>query len=379
MMLQFDTTTAVRHRQLHQAADGVPAALELALQHPHPLRTAADADQQPGAGVDRGGGAPGAHALPVLLRQAVLATRPCSPPATRSSSTCWPSTGVRTAANERTATAPARRPGLAGGPQPLAGHPERGARRRRAARLALSAAARPARAVRRDGAGAARRRIRAAPTSTIPHKQAALALAGEATAARPGDRRRQHAHLRRPTATIAADNTDAPALIAALPFADLRAHRAGARRRGQRPGRGVGAAGRRRGRGAGVEPHGRSARRELVRRARRHARSQRPRAADLLVNCTAVGLDGSDPLWPAAARRPATWRATAASSTSSTPSPARRWSTGRREQGVAAVDGLELLIGQGALSFRDLHRGPGVAGGHAGGRDPSRPRRHSSS
>ena len=57
-----------------------------------------------------------------------------------------------------------------------------------------------------------------------------------------------------------ADNTDAPALIAALPFAAARPDRARARSRRKRPGRGMGAAGRRGGRGPGLEPHRRSAR-----------------------------------------------------------------------------------------------------------------------
>ena len=76
---------------------------------------------------------------------------------------------------------------------------------------------------------------------TIPHKEAALALADEATDARPRDRRRQHAHVRRRRA-IHADNTDAPGLIDALPFDPAGAHRARARRRRQRAGGRVGAA-----------------------------------------------------------------------------------------------------------------------------------------
>ena len=51
---------------------------------------------------------------------------------------------------------------------------------------------------------------------TIPHKQAALALADAASDGGTRDRRRQHADASRPTATIAAENTDAPGLLAAL-------------------------------------------------------------------------------------------------------------------------------------------------------------------
>ena len=51
---------------------------------------------------------------------------------------------------------------------------------------------------------------------TIPHKEAALALADRGRRPPRGDRRRQHAHLRRER-DRGADNTDAPGLIAALP------------------------------------------------------------------------------------------------------------------------------------------------------------------
>ena len=50
---------------------------------------------------------------------------------------------------------------------------------------------------------------------TIPHKQAALALADEPSDAARGDRRGQHADLRADGA-IHGDNTDAAGLLAAL-------------------------------------------------------------------------------------------------------------------------------------------------------------------
>jgi shikimate dehydrogenase len=182
---------------------------------------------------------------------------------------------------------------------------------------------------------------------TIPHKQAALALAHDATA-------RARAIGAANTLTfgaedeIRADNTDAPALIAALPFAVD-------------------------GRTAMVLGAGGSARAAIwalldagaaevrvwnrtVQRARElaaelgAAASERPAPADILVNCTAVGLDGSDPF----GRLPLepgdlpgygcvvdlvyTVRGTVLVDRA-------------REQGIPAVDGLELLIGQGALSF----------------------------
>src|SRR5581483_2767304 len=60
-------------RQLHPPAHCLPAALPLALQHPHASRAAADSDQQPRTGFASGGRSPGAEQVPVLLRQAVPA------------------------------------------------------------------------------------------------------------------------------------------------------------------------------------------------------------------------------------------------------------------------------------------------------------------
>ena len=70
---------------------------------------------------------------------------------------------------------------------------------------------------------------------TIPHKEAALALADEATDVGARDRGREHAHVP-PDGRIHADNTDAPGLIDALPFDPAGAHRGRARRRRQRAG-----------------------------------------------------------------------------------------------------------------------------------------------
>ena len=72
--------------------------------------------------------------------------------------------------------------------------------------------------------------------------------------------------------------------------------------------------------------------------------------ADLLVNCTSVGLDGSDPFdrLPLTAPDLAAYGCVAdlvytAGGT--------RLIAAARELGVPTVDGLTLLIGQGALSF----------------------------
>jgi shikimate dehydrogenase len=182
---------------------------------------------------------------------------------------------------------------------------------------------------------------------TIPHKEAALALASEATA-------RARAIGAANTLTfglhgeIAADNTDAPALVAALPFPMA-------------------------GRTAAVLGAGGSARaavwalldagadevrvwnrtpqraRELAHELSATAVDQ-PGAADLLVNCTAVGLDGSDPFdrLPLGPDDLHDYRCvldlvyTAAGT---------RLIDAARQRGIPTVDGLTLLIGQGALSF----------------------------
>jgi shikimate dehydrogenase len=182
---------------------------------------------------------------------------------------------------------------------------------------------------------------------TIPHKEGALALARTAT---PRARAIGAANTLSfgPDGEIAADNTDAPALIASLPFPAS-------------------------GRSAMVLGAGGSARAAVwalldagaaeVRVWNRTASRARALAtelgatavagagpADVLVNCTAVGLDGSDPF----ARLPLepgdlagygcvvdlVYTATGTVLVDRA-----------REQGVPAVDGLELLIGQGALSF----------------------------
>jgi shikimate dehydrogenase len=181
---------------------------------------------------------------------------------------------------------------------------------------------------------------------TIPHKEAALDLA---TA--PTDRARAigaaNTLVFEADGAIVADNTDAPALLGALPVAVA-------------------------GRSALVLGAGGSARAAVW--ALRHGGAEvriwnrtRERAdrlaaqlgasvavaaqpADVLVNCTAVGLDG-------------------ALSLQGLPVPADRLAefgcvvdlvyadggTGliraARERGVPAVDGLELLVAQGALSF----------------------------
>ncbi len=182
---------------------------------------------------------------------------------------------------------------------------------------------------------------------TIPHKEAALALAHTAT---PRTRAIGAANTLSfgPGGEIGADNTDAPALIAAVPFPVS-------------------------GRTAMVLGAGGSARAvvwalldagaaevRLWNRTAQRARAladelgatavQRLSSADLLVNCTAVGLDGSAPFdrLPLAPGDLTDYGCVVdlVYTVTGTVLVDRA-----REQGVMAVDGLELLIGQGALSF----------------------------
>jgi shikimate dehydrogenase len=183
---------------------------------------------------------------------------------------------------------------------------------------------------------------------TIPHKEAALAVADAAT---PRARAIGAANTLTfgDDAQIAADNTDAPALLAALPFPIW-------------------------GRTAMVLGAGGSARAvvwalldagaaevRLWNRTPQRARDiadelgamavAQPGPADLLVNCTAVGLDGSDPFdrLPLAPGDLTAYRCVVdlVYTVNGTVLVDRA-----RQQGIAAVDGLELLVGQGALSFK---------------------------
>lgn len=182
---------------------------------------------------------------------------------------------------------------------------------------------------------------------TIPHKQAALALASEAS---PRARAIGAANTLTfgPGGDIAADNTDAPALIAALPFpvSGRTAMILGAGGSARAVVWALLDAG-----AAEVRIWNRTAQRarDLATELGASAVDQAARA-DLLVNCTAVGLDGSDPFdrLPVAPADLTDYACVVdlVYTVNGTVLVDRA-----REQGVPAVDGLELLIGQGALSF----------------------------
>jgi shikimate dehydrogenase len=183
---------------------------------------------------------------------------------------------------------------------------------------------------------------------TIPHKEAALGLATESS-----ERARAigaaNTLLFEPDGTLGADNTDAPALIDALPFAV-------------------------RGRTALVLGAGGSARAAVWALQEAGARRvavwnrTRPRAeelaatlgadvvdgaesADVLVNCTAVGLrGGEDPFkeLPLAADDLDAFGCVVDYVYTRTET---RLVQAARRRSASVVDGLTLLVGQGALAF----------------------------
>ncbi len=183
---------------------------------------------------------------------------------------------------------------------------------------------------------------------TIPHKEAALALADESTeAARAIGAANTLVFEDR--GAIVADNTDAPALIGALPFSP----------RGKTA-MILGAGGSARAAAWALLSAG-AAQVRVWNRDPARARSMcsalgcipvsRPGPADLLVNCTPVGLDGG---WaefkrlPLGADEVAMFQCVVdlVYARAETPLVAAA-----RSRGVPIVDGLELLVGQGALSF----------------------------
>lgn len=182
---------------------------------------------------------------------------------------------------------------------------------------------------------------------TLPHKAAVLALATEPTA-RARAIGAANTLLFGPEGHIVAENTDAPALIEALPRSVAGASALV-----------MGAGGSARAAVWALLDAGAS---EVGVWNRTPARAQAlcrelggtPRSeivpADVLVNCTAVGLDGSRSLdgLPVRAEQVVDFGCVADLVYAREPT---ALVSAAREQGVPAVDGLELLVGQGALSF----------------------------
>ena len=187
---------------------------------------------------------------------------------------------------------------------------------------------------------------------TIPHKQAALALAA-APSERAGAIGAANTLVFGDDGVIEADNTDAPALIAALPFAAARSTALV-----------LGAGGSARAAVWALLDAG-AAEVWVWNRTPQRARSlcqdlggtpvDAPRAADVLVNCTSIGLKAPQRTFaelPLGAGDLGGYRCVVdfvyapAYAVSGTPLVSEA-----RAHGAEVVDGLELLVGQGALSF----------------------------
>jgi shikimate dehydrogenase len=185
---------------------------------------------------------------------------------------------------------------------------------------------------------------------TIPHKRAALALATD-----PSDRARAigaaNTIVFGTDGEMRADNTDAPALISSLPLA-VRGATALV----------LGAGGSARAAVWALLDAGAAEVRVWNRTPERAhelcadlgaSPVTTVQPADVLVNCTAVGLDGSAPFerLPISAEGLTAFGCVA--DLVYTPSGTVLVAQARA-RGVATVDGLELLVGQGALSFEQF-------------------------
>jgi shikimate dehydrogenase len=183
---------------------------------------------------------------------------------------------------------------------------------------------------------------------TIPHKQAALRLATD-----PSPRAREigaaNTLVFEPDGTTAADNTDAPALIEALPISlsNKTALVLGAGGTARAAVWALIAAG-----AAEVLIYNRTPERARELAHEFGARAvRRISEADLLVNCTSIGLDGNeDPfkLLGLAADALDTYECVVDYVYGEGET---RLVQAARERGIEVVEGHELLIGQGALSF----------------------------
>lgn len=185
---------------------------------------------------------------------------------------------------------------------------------------------------------------------TIPHKEAALALATSATPRARAIGAANTLSFDATTGAVHADNTDAPGFIAALPI-DARGCSAVI----------LGAGGSARAVAWALSDAGAS---EIVVWNRTPERADALAAdlsvtattsappADLLVNCTAAGIDGGPPQfkgWPLNADHLSNYRCVVDLvyvSRGTTP-----LVRAAEQAGCAVVDGLEILVRQGAESF----------------------------
>ena len=184
--------------------------------------------------------------------------------------------------------------------------------------------------------------------ATIPHKQRALALADSATA-RAGAIGAANTLIFEESGTIAADNTDAPALIDCLPFppagtSALVLGAGGSARAAVWALLDAGA--------ADVRVWNRTPERARALCAQIGGRVvDRADPADLLIHCTSSGLDGSESAFeqlPIEADKLDRYECVVDFVYTHSGTPLAR---AARERSIPVVDGFDLLVGQGALSF----------------------------
>jgi shikimate dehydrogenase len=185
---------------------------------------------------------------------------------------------------------------------------------------------------------------------TLPHKQAALALADTASAAaREIGAANTLSFL--PDGSIVAENTDAPGLVAAIgePLSGRSAVVLGA------GGTARAAVWALREAGAAVAVWNRTAERGAALARELSVESiERPRAAELLVNATTVGMDEKHPLDEVLSRLALDSDVLTRSGTVVDFAYSRRSTallTEARQLGKPTVDGLDILVAQGGLSF----------------------------
>lgn len=185
---------------------------------------------------------------------------------------------------------------------------------------------------------------------TVPHKQAALALADQASR-RAREIGAANTLLFEPDGSIRADNTDAPGLIEALPIpatgrSALVLGAGGSARAAVWALLGAGA--------ASVSVWNRTPERAQRLADELGAQSvSQPVPADLLVNCTTIGLQSDDRLkdLPVGVDALARFACVVDLVYSPIETPLI---TAARRTGAQVVDGLELLVRQGALSFEQF-------------------------
>jgi shikimate dehydrogenase len=184
---------------------------------------------------------------------------------------------------------------------------------------------------------------------TIPHKEAALALADEATDAARAIGAANTLTFG-PDGGIHADNTDAPGLLAALePVCSPAGRTALVLGAGGSARAAIWAL---RGAGAEVSVWNRTAARSEALAAELAVRAvERPRRAEIVVNCTSVGLADPESTFKTLPVHADDWDAGTCVVDMVYRDGGTKLLDAALARGASVVDGLEILVAQGALSF----------------------------